>query len=76
MSRLLPLLPSISGAKLTGRLFTNGAPRDHVRFPKMSAYVTQVPQSTNPPPPPYSTVHPSPEADGVLSVACLFCLTG
>lgn len=31
----------INGAKLTGRLLTNGAPRDQADFANISAYVTQ-----------------------------------
>lgn len=31
----------IKGAKLTGRLLTNGAPRDQAEFANISAYVTQ-----------------------------------
>jgi hypothetical protein len=32
---------TIAGAKLTGRLLTNGLPRDQVEFANISAYVTQ-----------------------------------
>ena len=31
----------VRGAKLTGRLLTNGAPRDQAEFANISAYVTQ-----------------------------------